>query len=585
MSDPLQYDNDRRIERIERNLRRLNRITGRPAIPGVQVTPTGDVHFTGGVVLGPGQEKVVEPTDVPPPTNLVVTAGSSWDTVFLDVSWDAPIGYGADQVAAYVVQVQKSGEAPIEQTVNAGTTLRVEPLEPSTTYTVRLASVSKTNRNSAFVTDSKTTSIDTTAPSNPIGVTVVTFVQSLVIAWAENTERDVRNNHGYYRVIVSTSPTLASPAYDKRVSGSSVWVGNLNPSTAYYVGVKAVDSSGNQSGTTIASGGPFTPDRMGTNGIADGVVTDAKISSLSVAKLTAGVMSAAVVVGGTLATAATGARIELSSDSNNWIRFRTGDAGELEEGYIGVWRLGGPTDGTRYYYVDVKGPTINGTVEFASSPVLRLASRDAIGVKQNVAELHASADTYLWLDPGLIVLRQQPRNLLQILGTDHSHFISNYSSTFNLVHGFTEQQLTCQIRGSGGFADVRFPALPSSSTDPLMRYATSSGQLFRDSSTAKYKHNITDFADTFDLEAIDQLRVVAYQEKDFNAVVEGDPSALKPGHFMGLLAEELAEVYPSLVCFDEDGEPEGILYDKLPALALEAILDLRKRVKELEDAR
>ena len=57
----------------------------------------------------------------------------------------------------------------------------------------------------------------------------------------------------------------------------------------------------------------------------------------------------------------------------------------------------------------------------------------------------------------------------------------------------------------------------------------------------------------------------------------------------GLIAEEVAEVYPDLVVSDEDGQPETVQYRKVNAMLLNevqqqhrVILELLDRVERLE---
>ena len=53
----------------------------------------------------------------------------------------------------------------------------------------------------------------------------------------------------------------------------------------------------------------------------------------------------------------------------------------------------------------------------------------------------------------------------------------------------------------------------------------------------------------------------------------------KPIQF-GLIAEEVAEVFPELAVFNEEGQPETVKYQDLPPLLLNEFLKQRKEVGE-----
>jgi hypothetical protein len=50
----------------------------------------------------------------------------------------------------------------------------------------------------------------------------------------------------------------------------------------------------------------------------------------------------------------------------------------------------------------------------------------------------------------------------------------------------------------------------------------------------------------------------------------------------GLIAEEVEKVYPELVSFDSDGKPMSVQYHVLPAMLLNEIQKLSKRIEFLE---
>jgi hypothetical protein len=111
----------------------------------------------------------------------------------------------------------------------------------------------------------------------------------------------------------------------------------------------------------------------------------------------------------------------------------------------------------------------------------------------------------------------------------------------------------------------------------------------RNTSALKYKTNVRDIA--LDPAGIDQLRAVIYDRKDtvgaqptdeYGNPVEG-PAPIVPGakDEFGMIADEVALVYPEMVTYF-NGEIDGLRYDLLSVIELEAIQDLRRRMATAE---
>ena len=52
---------------------------------------------------------------------------------------------------------------------------------------------------------------------------------------------------------------------------------------------------------------------------------------------------------------------------------------------------------------------------------------------------------------------------------------------------------------------------------------------------------------------------------------------------LGLIAEEVANVYPEFVQYDENGEPVGVHYSRLTAALIGAVKELNNRLEKLEN--
>ena len=97
----------------------------------------------------------------------------------------------------------------------------------------------------------------------------------------------------------------------------------------------------------------------------------------------------------------------------------------------------------------------------------------------------------------------------------------------------------------------------------------SSGQLGVASSSIRYKRDIHNMGDSSD--KLMQLRPVTFRYKS-------DPSGIQQ---YGLIAEEVAKVYPDLVVNDRDGKPQTVAYQTLPAMLLNEVQKQAKVDREL----
>jgi hypothetical protein len=98
----------------------------------------------------------------------------------------------------------------------------------------------------------------------------------------------------------------------------------------------------------------------------------------------------------------------------------------------------------------------------------------------------------------------------------------------------------------------------------------SNGQLGTISSSRRYKEDISDMGSASD--RLLQLQPVTFRYKD--AYTNGE----QPLDY-GLIAEEVAEVFPELVVFNKDDQPETVKYRLLSSLLLN---ELQKQNAELK---
>jgi hypothetical protein len=97
---------------------------------------------------------------------------------------------------------------------------------------------------------------------------------------------------------------------------------------------------------------------------------------------------------------------------------------------------------------------------------------------------------------------------------------------------------------------------------------TTTGQLGTVSSSLRFKENVKDMKESNIL----KLRPVNFTYKKDDSQQEQ----------WGLIAEEVHEVFPSLVTYDSSGYPSTVRYHDLPAILLNEIKKLNKRIEILE---
>lgn len=98
-------------------------------------------------------------------------------------------------------------------------------------------------------------------------------------------------------------------------------------------------------------------------------------------------------------------------------------------------------------------------------------------------------------------------------------------------------------------------------------YVTSDGQLGVLASSKRFKNSVEDMGVT----PVTDLRPVTFEYNKEPGVTQ-----------YGLIAEEVAEIFPSLVHYGKDGKPFSVKYDMLPVLLLNEIKSLKKEIAELK---
>lgn len=148
------------------------------------------------------------------------------------------------------------------------------------------------------------------------------------------------------------------------------------------------------------------------------------------------------------------------------------------------------------------------------------------------------------------------------------------------AHAFVIRANNTDCIQAGTTGEIYFPNLgtTASAANAFLNSGSSpANQLLRSTSSKRYKRDII-MLDSKDADRIMKLRPVTYRSK----AAADDPDRI----FYGLIAEEVAEVAPSLVNYieDQDGNliPDGVQYDRLPILMLDALKRIESRVSRID---
>jgi hypothetical protein len=108
----------------------------------------------------------------------------------------------------------------------------------------------------------------------------------------------------------------------------------------------------------------------------------------------------------------------------------------------------------------------------------------------------------------------------------------------------------------------------------------SAGQLGTVSSSRRFKKDIADMAEL--TERLLELRPVVFHYKQGQKLPDGSDVPLE----YGLIAEEVAEIFPDLVVYDEEGLPFTVRYHLLSSMLLNELQRLQAaHARDLEELR
>jgi hypothetical protein len=151
-----------------------------------------------------------------------------------------------------------------------------------------------------------------------------------------------------------------------------------------------------------------------------------------------------------------------------------------------------------------------------------------------------------------------------LMSGSNNVYISNVGvgSESNAIHVGNMDHTATYIAGISG----------QTSASGLAVYVASDGKLGTTTSSRRYKEQIADMDSESDV--LLKLRPVSFHYRK-----ELDESRLRQ---YGLVAEEVAEVAPDLVAYDEDGAPHAVRYHLVNAMLLNEVQKQRRRIEEQE---
>lgn len=209
--------------------------------------------------------------DTTAPSTIAGVVAAALSESQIQVSW----GAGTDNVLLSKYHVYGCATSGCSTYVLMGSvdspalTTILQNLLPNTPYTLVVKAEDSSGNFSAAYSNTATVStpdpLDTTAPSDPVGLTVIgTYANAATISWTPGTD----NKSAVRTSIEICSGSLACTAFGqiKTVDGTTYTIPNLTASTAYRVRIIHIDDAGNVSanyssrvGFTTAAAGLPTP--------------------------------------------------------------------------------------------------------------------------------------------------------------------------------------------------------------------------------------------------------------------------------------------------------------------------------------
>lgn len=563
---------------------------------------------------------VIDSSALTAPTGFAVIEGLEFENIFTVSSWDAVVGAAQYQLEVAV----KLGAATYDLTrilVVSSLDARVDGLQPYTEYGFRVRAINPIGVLGTVTAwlDFTTTGDSTIPPQVDLPV-LSRGSTSLVVSFNGLTSLDapdVANGNGLYEVQIDTVNTFDGVDLRSALTTSTILsFSDITTEDTWYCRVRAIDTSGNLgvwSNTATGDFGSILGTWLTDGTITGGKVADGAIGSdqLAVASVIAGKIAANAIYGSNIIAGEitsdkinvagldaahikfgtmSGARITADTLDVNSLISSTLTSKTITLGTGGQIKIGNPptdglyindqgitaykssvqtmrvaNDGTATFSDTVSGATITGGTISGTTITGGLLRTASSGNRIEITDFAASGTIYFYVDStnyakmvgslvgssGYLYVYSPDmgggKSYIGFGSTPTANYVTLHADTVTLgAYGDDVVSSGIYYTTTGGSANVNVSA-------------TGGGILARSVSSAKYKREITEYKDETLLDKLLNVKPVKFKSK----AVHDDPEKW----YFGVIAEQVAEVFGDdaglFVTFNEDGEPESVMYDRL----------------------
>jgi Chaperone of endosialidase len=211
-------------------------------------------------------------------------------------------------------------------------------------------------------------------------------------------------------------------------------------------------------------------------------------------------------------------------------------------------------------------PTGNFNTAVGSSALLNTTGAENTGIGKNVLITNTAGNSNTAVGSGALFSSTGSSNIA--LGQNAGGSVTTASNVICIGASGANVDNSCFI------GQIYFNVQPIVGTDPDSVTITSAGRLGRGNvSSRRYKH---------DVQPMDKASEVIYALKPVSFRYHQKYDATQTLAF-GLIAEEVAEVYPDLVGRNPEGQPESVRYEQINAMLLNEFLKEHRKVEELKN--
>jgi len=309
-------------------------------------------------------------------------------------------------------------------------------------------------------------------------------------------------------------------------------------------------------------------------------------------------------VGGNVASFGGAGAFEIDSPGNPGGRLRVMENGDVGIGVFPIAKLDVFASGPAVQRIGVSGTAFEGETNIgvrghAQGPGTNYGVSGSASLGTTNWAGHFNGNTYVGGNLGIGILTALPLSRLHLqdgFGNLAITLINNSNSSgrrgYRLAFdnnrfsfqraddsgNFTENQMVInQLTGNVGIGNINPSDKLNVNGNVSLLLASGGGtsvcqnasfQLTTCSSSLRYKQNVNPFRSGLDL--IHRLRPVAFNWKADNK------------EDIGLVAEEVAEVEPLLVTHNDKGEVEGVKYDRVGVVLINAVKEQQAQIETLE---